>query len=947
MQVPTFESLPAVASARPEVTPQKAIDRFQRQQLSEPGLALEGVGKAVEGDAMDATRIADGMAQQQNEVAQKTAATTHQQNVNNLGYVSMGTGPDGKPLPAFYSLKGQDAVNALPQYTAAIQASQVAGGQGLSQQAKIGYDAQTQQDMAREVGNAQRFGMVQGQDAATQAGVARIGAAATTALNNPNETDNSLLTIHSEAVDEARRAGQPIGGDFQTQYEQAHRSPMLKAVVAKQLDTGDVQGAAANFAKYGPLMSPTDNVETQGRLKGPLLQWNAQKDGDHLIGPQTSPGAPTGNPGMDQPYQTGAGYYDAVHGGEGNGVNAKTGASGPAQVIPGTAAAFHAAPGNADIDLNTEAGGRAFTKWYGDQNAQKISEVTGQPATVGQVVSAHLLGPGGATAILSRPDEPIGKTLGEAAVTNNPGPLPGGVSMTGREAQKSISDYYAKAAGNQFAGPGAPTGSTTSAAALAAEKPPRPDFEGAIGAVPLLPQDPERQAATIRYIEQRKAQYDMGEATERDELTRPGTGTLAKTMTALENGAVNTPIPELAIRRALGPQAGAALAGLDDAKAQGALSNANKYATPEAINTQFAALKARISPENTDANDVAQAVKGLDMLQKVTARNNEALKADPFSYVASEPTVAAAFAQAKQSGDPEDVARAIRASQAKQSYLGAPAPQAISTAGIQQNVAAIHQAPVEAVPQMMAKLRAQYGSAWPDVFRDLVGPKGKLNPEYATLATMPQGGAAPVDYSAALEAKYGEKGKDWDAILAANPGARTAMETAIVANLQPLRDSYQGTSGAGVVAGYENSVRTLATYYLKQGGDPTSAVKKATDAIFANASFAQGIRAPTTLADGSPFSAQKVIDAGNAKTADLSDADLAPGTTAAQARAGRWVTNPDGQSVSLQVQNSDNTWKIVNTSSNNPVTMRYDNLYRSAGPSVATPSALNTFGQLQ
>ena len=944
MQVPNFESLPAVASARPEVTPQKGVDRFERQQLGEPGLALEGTGKAVEGDAMDATRIADGMAQQQNEVAQKTAATTHQQNVNNLGYVSMGTGPDGKPLPAFYSLKGQDAVNALPQYTAAIQASQVAGGQGLSQQAKIGYDAQTQQDMAREVGNAQRFGMVQGQDAATQAGVARIGAAATTALNNPNETDNSLLTIHSEAVDEARRAGQPIGGDFQTQYEQAHRSPMLKAVVAKQLDTGDVQGAAANFAKYGPLMSPTDNVEMQGRLKGPLLQWNAQKDGDHLIGPQTSPGAPTGNPGMDQPYQTGAGYYDAVHGGEGNGVNAKTGASGPVQIIPGTAAAFHAAPGNADIDLNTEAGGRAFTKWYGDQNAQKISEVTGQPATVGQVVSAHLLGPGGATAILSRPDEPIGTTLGKAAVENNPGPLPGGVSMTGREAQKSIADYYAKAAGNQFAGPGAPTGSTTSAAALAAEKPPRPDFEGAIGAVPLLPQDPERQAATIRYIEQRKAQYDMGEATERDELTRPGTGTLAKTATALENGAVNTPIPELAIRRALGPQAGAALAGLDDAKAQGALSNANKYATPEAINTQFAALKARISPENTDANDVAQAVKDLDMLQKVTARNNEALKADPFSYVASEPTVAAAFAQAKQSGDPEDVARAIRASQAKQAYLGAPAPQAISTAGIQQNVAAIHQAPVEAVPQMMAKLRAQYGSAWPDVFRDLSDPaKGKLDPTYQTFATIAQNGASPIDYAAALKSKNDKAEKFGAAV----PGADKAlMETRLTSNMQAWQDTFPPGVGDGLIAGQLNSARTLATYYMEDRG---KTAKEAADAAYQvvigdNMTMDGNLRVPK-MVEGRPLTVDAVQQAGQGEQSRLTDADMQHDkdgkivTTAAQAKNGKWVTNQDGMSAVLQVPNTDGSWRYARRADGSPITIDYRRL--PAAQAVETPAIGN------
>lgn len=925
--VPTFSNLPDVANARPEVTPQKDIDRFQRADFEAVGEGEQALGRGIDQAGADASRIGAQMAVQQNSIDQKNAAAAHQNTVNNLGYVSMGTAPDGSALPAYYSLKGQAAVDARPAYLAAIQASQVANGKGLSQDAQAGYNAQTQSDMVRENQRALDYGMVQQQTAATQAGVARIGAATTTAMNNPSELDNSLTTIHSEAVEEAKRVGQPIGGDWQNQYEQAHRSPMLKDVITKQLESGNVQGASTLFEKYGPMMLPADNVEASARLKGPLLQLHAQQDGDHLIGPQASSGNPAIPSNLDQPTidRSKQAYDGLVQ----RGMDPSTALGFAANFVQESGSNPATRPG----DMGAAHG---IAMWRDDRlagfkaaNGGKSPEETPLGTQLDYVMKEM----GGSEAGMSASQI--------AAIQNAPADQKAAaVSRFFERPQQTENEMslrqghasaLAKAWGmDQFAGPGAPPGTTTSAAAVAAEKPPRPDFEGAIGAVPFNPQDPERQQATIAYIRQRANQYDVGEATERDHMEKT---VVPNTISALENGAVNTTVPELAIRRAYGADAQPILDKINDAKAFGTLANQNKFASPEDINTQVAALRARISPDNTDAADVSQAVKGLAMLSAVTKRNDEALKADPWSYVRAEPSVAAAYAG--DMSNPANVARAVAQSQAVQTRMGA-TPQAISTSAIEQNVAKIHQAQPEAVPGIMSNLRQQYGAAWPDVFRDLTGPKGKLNPEYATLATMPQGGAAPVDYAAALEAKYGEKGKDFGAAMKATPSAEASLEGQIATSMKPLRDSFSGSSGDGRVEGYTNSVRTLATFYADRGMEPTQAVKNATSAIFGNLDIQGQIRAPTTL-NGQPFSAQKVLDAGNAKTADLHDADLV-GTTAAQARGGRWVTNPDGQGVTLQVQNKGTgTWQIVRTAGGADVTMPYNDLYRSVTPAEPLP----------
>ena len=939
--VPTFTDLPAVQDQRPEIAPQKDISGFQIRRLEAAGEGAEQLGQGIDRAAGDVSRIGDRMMAQQNEVASKAATVAHQQTVNNLGFVDLGTTP-GKPDGGYYSLKGQAAVNARPAYLAAVAASQAQNGQGLSNNASVAYNNQTQEELVREQQRALAYGITQGQDAAATMSTARAQSAVDQGVQHYNDADEiaaSAQIIHSEAADWARIKGLQPNADgspniAQTQYEAQHLSPMYRGVVEKHLQAGDIQGASDAFERYGPGMTPVDNVEVQRSLRPQLLKMHAQQDGDYLIGPQPGAGS--------APYN-GGDYYDRVHGGEGNGVNAVTGAAGPVQVTPGTLADFRAAGHNEDV--NTEAGARAFTAWDGQRNAATISAATGKPATNDQVVIAHLLGGGGAAAILSHPDDPISKHLSADAIANNKGPLPGGPNMTGAEAAQSIANYYAKARGESpgvFAGPGAPP----TAAEVAAQKPSRPDFEGAYASVPLLPDDPERQEATRAYIRQRANAYDTGEAAEKNSLFRAG-GAVDQTVTALANGAMETTVPELAIRRALpATEADAVMQKIADARSEGNLTNSVRYMAPADLAAQATALRAKLASGGTDAAENAQTVKDLGMLQTVMAKRTEALKADPWTYVRQEPSVAAAYS--KDMSDPANVAAAVQRSEAIQARLGA-TPQSISTAGLQANAAQIHQAPVEAVPGIMAGLRKQYGAAWPDVFRDLSDPqKGKLDPLYQPFATMPQGGAGPIDYAAALRAKD-EKGGDFGKTI---PGAdKATMETDLTSALSDYRNSFQPGTGNALADGSLNAARILATYRLERGGmNASQAAKSAVSDILGAVDVQDGIRAPKTMPDGSPMSAQKVLDAGQGVMSRLTEDQLLPqglrgSVTLRQAQAGTWWTNPDGMSASLLVNNAVTGGKqFVFGKDQKPITIDYRRLPEAGGTPVpgamADPAAL-------
>lgn len=1034
--VPTFENLPQVAPVAPEVRPQQQLDRFQRQQMGAPGEALEGMGKAVEGAGMDATRISDAMAQQQNEDIAKAAATQHQQYVNNLLFTSA----DGQGGPGLFALKGQAAVDAAPSVLAAITAQRDQATNGMTQQAKNAYVNQTNTQIAAATETVQRHTMLQAADAATSTSQARIQTATDTGTlnyNDPATLAASAQTIHSEAADQARRQGWLPNADGtpsvqQTVYEKAQLSKMYAGAIDNAHAKGDTLGAASLLQNYGSQMDGAANVRAQDMLKPGLLKIHAQQQGDSLIGPQASAG------GDDQSLPRGLRNNNPLNleGGD----TATDGRFGQYPTMEaGVAANAKQLLINQDTHGLTTIAGQ-IGRWSPTSDPTNAS---GSTANYIKSVSTEM-GMGPNDKLDLHDPGTMGRMVTAMARVENGGKTPD---------QDAIGRGVATATGTQFAGPGVPT-----AASVAAQKPPRPDFEGAIGRVPDTPNDPDLHNATVGYINERKNVYDMGETIQRKKLDET---TIPQTLQAMENGAVDTMVPELAIRQSHNEaESDQIMSKFADARQFGTLLNANKYASPDDINAQITALHAKAvgtvvpaeppdltgkfntpltaaeqpeyeawlkakgidsakatfdydmqgafkaqaaqadnghfpdtfkkpnhptfsdqsqystartpggtwaqngdkwefkaSPYNltaysasdlqnyfatrepgstvtlppaTSAADIAQAVKGETMLTAVLAKRQEQLKADPWSYVRQEPSVAAAYSGNMK--DPANAAAAIARSMAVQTHLGAE-PQSIATDSINKNVSDIHAAAPSAVPGMMDNLKGQYGSAWPTVFHDLVA-KGKLDPDYQTLATMPTGSPGRVDFAAALTAKA-DKGEKFGAAAAANTdGAKATIEQRITTDLGTFQNSFQGSSGDGAIEGYRNSVRTLATFYADRGMDPTQAAKTAYTQVLGNTDVSGFIRAPKTL-NGQPFSAQKVLDAGDGVTRGLTDAALQGGVTAAQAKQGSWATNPDGMGATLLVQNASGSWRMVRRTDGAPVQIDY----RALPAVTASPQA--------
>lgn len=916
----------------------QGIDRLQEAILQRPGEAMEQVGGAIDSDAAAAGKIADAMANEQNTQAVKNATTQSMGYASNLGYKSSdGVTQDG----GFYALKGAAAVAAQPGYAAALKGQMDQATQGMTQDAKDSYTNATAGRVQDEIDRSNQFVMAQQQAAGTQADQARASTASAASVNTYNDPDaiaENDKIIRGSIFSIAQREGWPqekIDQETQLQLAQSHAN-----VIDTALARGDISTAAKLGNLYVPSMDAVTSVRTQEKLKAPLLDLHAAQQAGQLLGQNTAqpPGggvAATDLPSEQQAFLNtlagpeSAGKYNVRYNGTAQGATFDPTQGHPQIAVPTSGGLTSDAAGRYQFLSSTykpiaaKLGLTGFSPADQDHAAMDLASTTYQQST-GRDLGADLKEGGHGTQIT----QALNKVWPS---------LPGG-SQQGTTQQK-FDLGISTMAGTQVAGPGA--GGQPTAASVAAMKPPRPDFEGAIGRVPLDPSDPELQQATIAKLNQQKNDYDVGEKTEHDNLAL---NVVPQTLNALASGAVGTPVPELAIRRAYSqPEADAVMGKIADATTEGNLTNGLKYALPADINAQHDALAAKVTNAQgvnptapLSAEDMTTATKQLAMFESAAKRNADALQKDPATYVRQAPNVAPLFAQAAANPTPENIAKAIQQSERVQTQLGA-VPQAISTAAIDQNVAKIHAAKVEEVPGIIDSLRQSYGDAFPDVYRDLV-QKGHLDPNYQPLFTMSPTGPGRVDYAAALKAKA-DRGDKFEAGDAAFPGAKGAMETQLTYDTKDLQNSFPGSSGDTAITGTRNAIRTLATFYVTDRGmKPEDAVDAAYGRIIGDQTEVSGtIRAPKTI-NGQPFGADKVIQAGAGVTDNLKPTDLQSGDgqpTVAQARQGQWRTNADGQGVTLQVQNSSGTWRIVRRADGSPMQMDYRAL-PTAGP--AQPS---------
>jgi hypothetical protein len=461
---------------------------------------------------------------------------------------------------------------------------------------------------------------------------------------------------------------------------------------------------------------------------------------------------------------------------------------------------------------------------------------------------------------------------------------------------------------------------------------------------PDPPGRPGLSEAIARNINQMEASYTNAHAVQKEDLDR---NVLPKTLDAIKAGAVDTYWPTSIINQVHNP---AEQAQLEDqrtkAVTEGNIALSTQYATPPALAAQRAPLLAAVTnatahtnPDGSvtpptaplSADEMTKATEKLAAFDRVTAHNATLMHVDPAQYVRNQPTIAPLWAAANANpNDPAAQAKAIKQSEVMQAQLGA-TPEALPRATLDGIVAGIHAAPAEGVPKMMADLRTKYGDAWNDVYRDLSDPtKGKLDPRYGVFATMTQTGAAPTDYAAALKAqsdkgeKFGEGVKN-----IAGGGGALQMDTEINGAMTTFQGSFRPGEGSALIAGQRDAVRMQATNYIDTGKytDIRTAVKNAYNNIVGdNVDIDRGgLRVPKTLPNGVPMSAALVRTATDKVEAGLTEADLRPGITLAEARGGTWRTNPDGLTATLYAVKGPN-WVPVQHSDLRPVTIDFRQL---------------------
>jgi hypothetical protein len=244
----------------------------------------------------------------------------------------------------------------------------------------------------------------------------------------------------------------------------------------------------------------------------------------------------------------------------------------------------------------------------------------------------------------------------------------------------------------------------------------------------------------------------------------------------------------------------------------------------------------------------------------------------------------------------------------------------------------------------LAGMEKQYGSAWPDVQKDLV--RAGMAPAYQALAQMNMPGqeAGRSDLTRALQEKATLKEGFGKAIDTPN---RQALEAQVIANLQPLAKvmtAYGSNAPLESVIG--PAVHDLATHYATQGMAGSDAADKAYGAVMGKYDIGgRGsiLMVPKTY-EGQPLGIDKVIAAGANVTANLKDEDL-KGTTAAEARSGYWVRSGDGTGALLMKKQAQGNYLPVRRNDGGLVSMPFSEVAGHAGPPML--GAAETGGMIQ
>ena len=321
-------------------------------------------------------------------------------------------------------------------------------------------------------------------------------------------------------------------------------------------------------------------------------------------------------------------------------------------------------------------------------------------------------------------------------------------------------------------------------------------------------------------------------------------------------------------------------------------------------------------------------------------RHIQALAADPANYLLStNPDIYDAARQAVASQSPSDAAQLRRTGQltapesyaaktlAEQERLGVPADagHVLSVPEAQQAAQSITKDP-ENAPQTLKALQQKWGSAWPQVWRDL-STTGKLPVNYQMVGVLDNEGDG-----ALLARALGQANKE-----GGNKALDSLVDHGVSGNTQPSRVTktfIEGDDGikqyarslvlSGAspdqVEGVVSSIDLLAKAKLLYGGetDPTTAATKAVQSAIGKYEFLPngGARVPRDNASAIEENAGATVqnlDLGRLQIPDTYRRTLAPGSATADDWLRVLKANPNWVTVDNAIRLMDNGGRFVRT----------------------------------
>lgn len=461
------------------------------------------------------------------------------------------------------------------------------------------------------------------------------------------------------------------------------------------------------------------------------------------------------------------------------------------------------------------------------------------------------------------------------------------------------------------------TGALASMDASNPQGPVYPDFGAAQRRViEQTANDPEVQSAALSQLHNKMSIYSNDVAVQAGNLRNQAKDDIAK----LHSGDDSVAIPYMAIRHAFQPaQAKELIQNYEDAKFSGRVLTQIQWSSPAQVEALRAQVSAGLGPlasqghvvkgnaEVPDADgtlapqmSAAAAARATTMFDAVRANQRKLIAADAATYVRSNPTVAAAYAAVKP-GDQASLSAAVNASYATQRTLGVAETdlRTLPNAEIEADVRTLESTPPEGgdMRKGLQDLQRKYG---PDMFRNVMKDLvrvGKLPPEYSMLSIIPTDAAAN-NYQRALKAKH-DLGKQFGSSIPSLQ--KTNMGDVIDSRLAGFAATSTPFDGGKMMASVVRpAIETLATYYANSSGDMKAAVQRAVNETVGAAYDTDGaLRTPKGLMSDT----QQV---GQDLQRRLTKDDLGPNTSVAEAQKGFYVSNPDGDGVTLMALRNGN-----------------------------------------